>query len=145
MSAILVGYKLIQQQIIDTLKSDANLAEPGQVRKYYYGQPENLERFPLIWVEQQSGPIESSSVKKYRHILRYFIVVLDQHGRTDVAEKNVQDFAERIMAKLDDDLTLNGKVDTSYFVNAEFDRIRNEKNDYTIAGFRITMEAIKVV
>ncbi len=142
MVVILVGLQQIQQKIIDVLKADANLAEPSNIAKYYYGEPDpDRLLFPYIGVEEISGPVEPSTVSKHRYRLRFQITVVDKNADNDVAEKSVQDKSEYAVKALLADVTLAGNAETLWFSNLETDRVRQQH--YALAGIRLTLEVLK--
>ena len=113
---VLQTYQGIVQQIIDTLKADADLATPSKVRQYFFGEPKDpqqIKQFPVIYVQfSRREGTGIADTAKYEYILTFDIGIIGRAIKEDTAEKEVYDFINEVdsILDLDANLTLSGKV-----------------------------------
>jgi len=122
-------YSDIRQEIIDTLKasSDPDLRTPTPIAEYHYGLPTiEPRRFPYIAVGLVGGRWRASVE------LEWIIECGDRSSIPDQAEKNVEDYAERIRKVIE--RTVWTKCQRIYIDNFEWARFQAERGTSIYAG-----------
>lgn len=152
MSAILWGYQLIQQKIVDLLNANVDLKDsqatggPGTegIRLWYYEAPATFAGlgFPFGFIEFLSSPIGSSTVSKYLHKIRFRLGIAHRAGSPKDAMKKCQDVIERIQKVLNADKTLGALVDDFQWFG-DVNVVEGREADKTIFILAIVLEAYK--
>jgi len=129
--------KAIRNQIITILDAATSL---DSIKRFFKGEPPRSRwpGFPWAWVEWAGGPMAPGAAKMTVED-RFYIVVVDKHIEAEKAEDSIMDYAESVVAVLDDDPSLGGLVAASWVTNREKQKLFEA--DYSIVAVRITLQS----
>lgn len=126
--------KVMVQNIIDTLKVDPDLATPGKIAKYLFGEPKNNPfKYPVIYVQfsrrTPAGPADSS---RFLYDFEFEVGVFTKSMDEDTAEKDAYDKIQKIETILRANPDLSGEAIDSELLPWDIESDRAVIDDYAI-------------
>lgn len=119
------------QKITDLLKANVDLAEPGKVKKYFFGQPKNLPMsFPVVYVQYKRR--RWTGIAETGRFLYWYdceIGIIASDISEDKAEKDAYDKLEKCETVLRTNPTLDSLVVDAEVSAWEDEAVRAPIND----------------
>lgn len=129
-----MAVKNMVQAIIDILKADAGLAEPGTIKKYYFGEPKSMPvKYPVIYAQFTGrSPLGIADSDRFLYDFVFEVGIITRAIAEDVAEKDAYDKIELIETKLRASPSLNGTAIDSELSAWPIESIRAEAGEFAI-------------
>lgn len=110
------------------------------IKKWFSAEPlrSNWPGFPFAWCEWTGGPLKPRLSSQSHVFDRFYIVVVDEHAKEEVAEDSILDFACAAKDALEADRTLDSLVAASWVSNREKQKLFEK--DYSLVAVRLTLE-----
>ena len=133
--------KTVRDAILTLLQTaDPQNGKEDKIKKWFKTQLKQASwpSSPFAWVEYGGGPLKPGISTRSEVQDKFYVVVIDQHAKEEVAEDSVLDFADSIKTALATDMTLGGTVLRSWVSNREKEKLFEK--DYSLVGVRLTVE-----